>query len=543
MQAFARGFVPVQDTPLLAEAIVTDASIKRAKGDEAWGSVFLLEVPRDASMNEALRVSQPLLLTDVMACWAPSVDAALDIEARMETFDDTVPAALEIKTDPSLFSEGGGLAEEQPGLAFSLGDSPMQDEGNQGADEIPSIDSTALEKLAGAIASIGSLARRGSAPITTACELLSLPEHADASRSSDALTRFAHHAYRAVHPGQAESGDERIYITAATMLHEVSTKDGIDPISFVEQLLAIDSQQGHQGAEVEAFLDTLRKVLDNRIELSDSKIDDTGGVGQRALMIFLLAPRAEQLQRWVGARPVGKGVAILASILSGLYCGLGGISREAKGPTRSAFLGAITAARFVVEGKALQVHSTRRWDEAGNQVERVGLAGFDFIERTLPASGAYAELLQGLRAKRVLTGLDPNTGVAKASLGADGVVASAQVDEAKFRLPHGTVARLALKAKLQKRGQPPRELLASLLDRSLRPVVPSVDPATGEILLEVEVDLGGDPSLALSALQGAMKSLGLVPVVDPELVPAEKPKRASRKPKAAATDEYGGQEG
>jgi hypothetical protein len=417
------------------------------------------------------------------------------------------------------------------GLTFGSSDIAASSAVNANTIEKLSIDPVSLEKLAGAISSIGSYARRNAPPIAQTCNLLSLPEDSNAFHASDAIHRLALHAYRVVRPGQNESSDERIYVAAATMLRQVSTKDGIDPINFVERLLANDSQLSTQGAEAEVFLETLRKVLDNRIELSNSKIDDTGMIGQRALMIFLLAPRAEQLERWISARPVGQSVEILARILSGLYCGLGGISRESKAVTNGAFLGSIAAARLAIVGVSLQVHSFQSWDENATLIERISLAGFDFFERISPASRLYVELLHELRVNGIFEGVDSSSGVAKASLGDKYVVVLVQIGEARFHLPVTPIIRLTLKTKTKKRGQIARELLLGLLDRSLWPVVPSVDSITGDIILEVEVVPGNDITKGLAAVYSAANSLDLVTMEESKV----KPKKSAKKAQDTAT--------
>ena len=157
MLAFARGYVPHQDVPLMPQAKVTEAAIAQASGGIDWGAVFLLELPSAASESEANFVEQPLLLADVIACWAPSEDAALDIEARMDTFDDTVPTALEIKADPSLFPGDHDALPGQPPLGLPEQEGLQLDTDATIASCQPSLDSDALEKVAGGLSTIGAL--------------------------------------------------------------------------------------------------------------------------------------------------------------------------------------------------------------------------------------------------------------------------------------------------------------------------------------------------------------------------------------------------
>jgi hypothetical protein len=511
MLALARGFVA---EPSQAHARTSVEVVKAAMGESTWGNVFLLEVN---PAHKELAAGKPLLLADVLTAWAPSEDALDDVQARLETFDDTVSEAIGFKSDASLFP---GEAEQAPLLVDANKAVPPAGGRRKQRDVV-------LEKTAGALVMARAQASHADWTLAELAELLYQKHRGKASGS---IVAFTENAYRLVRPKHAESEDERIFVAAAEGLERMLPADGLDTLAFVEGLT---TASGNSSAEAAAFLDTLKKILDNRIELSDSKVDDAGGVGQRALLVFLLAPKPEQLVRWLGARPVGRGVSMLASILSGLYCGLGGISRDAKGPGREAFLGAVAAAKAVVDESSAEIEVVAGWDESGNRVERLMASGFEFAKRVVPASGEVSGLLQTLRGRGLTVGVDSHTGVVRVPLGPNGVFASVTFQLAVFRFFATKVLQIAVSGRQAKKGAFTREFLEALLQSALHPIMPSIDATSGTVVLRLEVDRRDDLAEGLALMAKAVESLGLQPVGDRGLKAVAK-KGANRVKKASA---------
>jgi hypothetical protein len=293
MDAFARGFVFLNGKQLQAQSIVTSEALSRAMGGEAWGSVVLLEMRAspDYDRSADIVVQQPLLLTDCIACWAPSEDVAGEIEARLQTFDDTMPTALELKVNQSLFP--GPVNDLLPvnqgteSLALPFADPlPVVSRGEAVANAAGGVDtgentlfSSTLEKTAGAIALARWRCVQQRRPAEFVRDLIAV------EGPGSGLDRFARHVYATVRATEAITDDCRIFASAASMLQGITPKDGFEPVRFARDL---DGQMQADGSglptpsDLKAFVETIQKVIDNRIELSESKIDDSGRIGQRA---------------------------------------------------------------------------------------------------------------------------------------------------------------------------------------------------------------------------------------------------------------------
>lgn len=526
MEAFARGFLYTDGEPFVAEAIATQEALERAMGTETWGSVVLVEIPQTMARRRAgFIVSQPLLLVDCIAVWAPSDSALAEIDARLQTFDDTVPTALELRVGESLFpaQEHDSVAKQQDNDSLSLpfGDSAPAVEGNKAVDddaidtEVASVDATNLEKVAGAVALLRWRLLQLATPIEVVSGLFSIRS------AGQGLAGFAQHVHSSLADRDASKDDNRIFAAAALMLKGLSPKQGIDPMRFARDLEDRLKAEGDEGAAVtdmEVFVETIQKVIDNRIELSESKIDDRGRIGQRALMLFLLAPRSEELQRWIGARrEVGRNVSLLASVLSGMYCGLGGIPREIKGQSRSQFLAISAAGRAIASGDSPSVEVSRRWDDSAALQETLVVSEHVLVDRVEPPSPVLVEFLSRIRHSGRRAEVEPESGEVTVEFDSQqqSLMAEARIGASAYRLPASETLLLTFKGRPSKRGQLPRKLLETLLDGCIRPVVARIS-LPSVIELDVEVDLSADAGLGLEALAAAVRDLQLVPLKSPK---------------------------
>lgn len=495
MDACARGFISPRPEGLRAEALTTPEMIARARAGADWGDVVLLEVTHPRQEKASFDLTQPLLLTEVIGCWTRSADVAIEIEVRLGTFDDTVPGLVKVEADQSLFPNPEAIAAQD---LLPLSSHPDDVESGAAIGVITQCDSVALEKVAGGLAMLRARARAGGLSIRTLEQLLS-ESHIEASKIG-CVASLALQAYRLMRPSQIGSSDEQVFVKAAAALKDLRPREGLDPVAFIELL--------GEGEDLAAFLDTLRKVLDSRIELSDSKLDDSGMVGQRALLLFLLAPRAEDLERWLRARPTGPIVAALANLLSGVYCGLGGISRELKGPDPDSMLAVVQAASSLLDGTSTQASLSRTWDARAAVRECIMIGGRELLSIIQEPPEVMSLLIGAAQYAGLTTRVHRDTGKCVAVVGESAMLVELDITTSMLRVPAGQVARLTYRGRSTKRGQPSREVLATLMDRSLRPVVATVD-ASGSVLLEVEMDSPSSISEGISELIRAAGSAGL----------------------------------
>ncbi|MCI1130332.1 hypothetical protein MOQ11_00365 [Stenotrophomonas maltophilia] len=496
MDAFALGFIAPRSGGLEGESVVTPAAVVNAKGGLAWGDVVLLEVAPPSQGGAVIALSQPLLLADVIGCWTRTADVAIEIDARIETFDDTVPGMVKIAADPVLFPPQ--VVASQDALPLGLDVGSLQPDAPTVADNRR--DAIALEKIAGALSMLRSRAKTGALDFDLLEHLLAMSSSEERARDS-AVLRLASHVYRILRPGQIETGDERMFVQAAVGLRDAFPKQGLDPVAFVESL---GDSEG-----TAPFLETLRKVLDNRIELSDSRLDDSGMVGQRALLVFLLAPRADELERWLRARPVGPVVAALASMLSGIYCGLGSISREVKGPTPDAMLAVVQAASSILDVLPPQVRVVRAWDANAAVRECIVIEDRELLVQTKQPPKLMTLLLAAASDAGLEALVDHETGRCFVLVDQSATLIDLEIAISDFRVSSDQVARLVFRGRGPRRGLPSKEMLTALLDESLRPVVCTVD-TSGSILLAVELDNPTSLSKGITELMRVAGSLGLI---------------------------------
>ena len=520
MEAFARGFLATDNSHevFVAECRVSHEALSNAREGLSWGEVVLVEVEIQGHAHEGGRANfcQPILLSDCLACWLRSRDAVVELEARLETFDDTVANALELKVDPTLFPENdkvGGADAEKTLSLFSEGVGAVnaaagEELATRTEREVRYVEASSLNKLSGAVSLLSWQIIRIGRPLELLRQLLDV----SVGQESGAV-RFASQIYSVLRPQEINSEDCRIFLAAASMLGDLDPRKGFDVDHFISEVSRRLVTEVDGSPEIKIFSETVQKVLDNRIELSSSKIDDSGRIAQRALMIFLLAPGPEQMMRWISARPdVGESVSILAFVLSGLYCGLGGIPASTKAISRQAFLGSTVVGWNIAVGGVVPVHVHREWGPLAEEHEQLVVSGLTLADIVKPASRSLTEVFGRLKERGYETEVNPSNGCINVSFDVKGEASKllVHVGPSAFRVPPDDVVRLTYRTRQARKGALQRQLLEKILSGVTYPVIASIGESSGVVGLTLELGLDLDLDLGRKVLADAAQELELV---------------------------------
>lgn len=493
MLAFARGFLELKADVVPSER-VTWAQVSSARVGRSWGEVLLVElIARPEKRSERLSGSC-VFFEDIAEAWAMSEDVVDDLLARIETFGDTVPGLVGISADASLFPSSELAIHSDMDLLVTARDHHEASSSAQ-----------ILDRLAGAYALVRMRYATSESLVADFSSVLLWGSESGAC-AGKGLSAFASHIYRAALGSDCCTEDLRIFVAAAEQASSLASAQGLDAVSFVEKI-SLDCDALPLG--VAPLLNFLKKVLNNEIEILDSMVDDTGGIGQRALLIFLLAPSPEKLNRWLAAREVGFGVGVLASVLSGLYFGIGGLSRDIKGTARDGIVGLVTAARVAIENKACEILAERHWKGDGTftQLVRVG----DHV--VMSANGADAEVRLTIE---VFAGIDipvlvDQAGEMSIELIENGLRSTVRYSESSLVDGIGRVIQLLVRGRLAKKGPLTREFMERLLDGSMHPVIASTGATKGVVALKLEISESGSLRAGISQLAAAASGLHLLP--------------------------------
>ncbi|HBN9875278.1 TPA: hypothetical protein L3958_001178 [Pseudomonas aeruginosa] len=520
MEAFARGFLATDNSHevFVAECRVSREALSNAREGLSWGEVVLVEVNIQDHAHQGGRAHfcQPILLRDCMACWLRSRDAVVELEARLETFDDTVANALELKVDPALFPENGNAEDADAEKTLSLFSEGVRtvDEivgeelATRAEGEVRYVEASTLNKLSGAVSLLSWQIIRIGRPLELLRQLLDVPVGQESG-----VVRFASQIYSVLRPQEINSEDYRIFVAAASMLGELDSRKGFDVDHFISEVSRRLVTEVDGPPEIKIFAETIQKVLDNRIELTSSKIDDSGRIAQRALMIFLLAPDPEQMMRWISARPdVGESVSILAFMLSGLYYGLGGIPSSTKAISRQAFLGATVVGWSIAVGGVVPVHVHREWGPFAEEHEQLVVSGLILADIVKQASRSLTEVLGRLKERGYEAEINPSDGCINVSFEVKGDASKLiiHVGPSAFRVPPDDVVRLTYRTRQARKGALQRQLLEKILSGVTYPVIASTGESPGVVGLTLELGLDLDVDLGRKVLADAAQKLELV---------------------------------
>lgn len=522
-EALATGVVPIAEAKASTLSSVDQRLLHKEAHGFDYGVVGLLE------LAGAPTATGYTLLARCNAFWLRGEAERLELEGKLELFQDTVPDALPIRVDAGLFDAPvASLGVSNGELELSVNAAGLETPEPQSGQRKPRIVS-----LSGAI----SMARHRCLQLAIGVEYLPelfrvegiLPAHGRWGASFAGGVMGA--LLRSVAPAAHATKEEMLVIgEAAEMLSAMDPSLGIELSEFGSRLL--DRCNGTEGASQAAakFRETIARISDNQLELTTARIDDSGQIGLRALMVFLLAPEPDLLLRWLAARPdVGAGVSILASVFSGLYSGMAGVPRRVKAPSGPTFLATSLLAQSLLEGgDALSME--HGWSQDCEERRTIKFNGLVFAESVKKPAAIVTVLLAAVRAGGGSAMVDSDTGAIVLGLeGATGLLTAKVVVGASRWVGAGPVAELSIALRRPGRGAHPREFLERLLSRGIAPVAASLGDGPGEVELSTMVLLVGDdfiPAIrqALETLHLRAMDLGLVP---PSQAPARK--RAARK--------------
>lgn len=535
-EALATGFVQLRGRrPMHLGEVSHDILTARAHGFD-YGLVGLLELIDEKAAMKFAASRKYVLLSECIGIWVATEDDVVELDARVKTFGDTVPDALEFRHDVGLF------ASVQAGTSASI-ESPEQelplDGGAEGSEltytespEEGELQPLRAEKVAGAI----SMLRYRALGISNGLDRLSKalgPMANDRGAGSSSFEWLVASSLGEPNPN-GDQLDARVVGAAAEMLVTLDSRNGLSPLDFATRLQATLSggEQGNAMAEAtEKLKDIVRRVAANELELTTANIQDGGKVGLRALVVFLLAPEPERLLKWLAARPaVGDGVSLVASFLSGLFSGQGKLPATVKGPGRNAFLAPVLLGHQWVEGKP-DLAMDSLWESDGSRVQRIMVGSMELARAVEPPAETTRMFLELAQREELTAMVDAATGAI--SLRVEGMQTtdiSVDIGPSHWLPFAGEVATMGVLAKGKGRGQLPKSAVELLLHDAMPPVWASLGEATGQVVLRVEAGIKGDAALqrAIDCLISRMEMSGLVvwPVKKP---PAKRSKEKAKK--------------
>lgn len=515
LESLAVGIVRLNGRRPAPIASIGEADLSSDSHGFPYGIVGLLEVFEESDQVKRWSRDGYLLLSDCKALWLRSKEEVDDLEVLISSFGDTVPSALMIDVDGSLFQRS---AEEVAGELF--GGYPVstnsEEEGAFGIGV--GADRALIERLSGAVSLLRRRVQERGLPLASLGEMFSTDD-ATAVEIGSPVHRLADRVLRVAKPGGAPDEDARILAMLAEKLASMDFAEGIVPdevLREIHQSVASTDPGEQMLAAIESLQNTMRKVAGNQLVLSGAKIDDSGQVGLRGIMVFFLAPSPIFLSRWLTARPeVGNGVALVASLLVGLFAGHGRIPAAEKGPGKDAFLSSVRIAADLAEQGASIVIS-RRWGNDGSRSERIEVDGAEFAAVSEPAREEVQRFIQAANQAGAQPKVDHASGAltVRGSLREQEFVIGAEIGKSNWRLaPASDVAVLQASVRLPGRGPIPKVVLERLLSPTMRPIWATLG-GTGRAMtvsIEAAFDEAEELRSAIVRLSDAIGALGLEP--------------------------------
>lgn len=501
----------------------------------AYGLVGLLELSTEGDQVDRWTRDGYALLSDCKALWLRSKEELDELEGLIPSFGDTVSSALVIGVDGSLFqrSATAGVPRELFGGDPAATDSEEGQAAGKGAEASGAL----VERLAGAVSLLRRRVLERGMPLGSLGEMLST-DGATAVENGSPVHHLVDGVMRVAKPGGAPDEDARILAVLAEKLVSMDFSEGIVPdevLSEIHRSVASTESGGQLLAAIESLQATMRKVAGNQLALSGSKIDDSGQVGLRGIMVFLLAPSPTFLSRWLAARPeVGNGVAMVASLLVGLFAGHGRIPVAEKGPGKDAFLSSVRiAADLADRGASFSVSTS--WNDDGSRSERIEVGGAEFAAVVEPAREEVRRFIQAAQQAGAQPRVDPASGTltVQGSMDEKKFLIRAEIGKSKWRVASASeVAVLQASVSLPGRGPFPKAVLEDLLSPSMPPVWATLAGTARAMTLSIEVSHGETEEMrsAIARLTDAIRALELVP----EVVGEKESKKRTRRGRLAA---------
>ena len=539
-ESLSTGVVPLAGMEAAALGDVDGRLLERSAHGFDYGVVGLLELAGPPIARGYV------LAADCKAFWLRDQGEADELEAKLGLFGDTVPDAIPMKVDSQLFVVRESTPRTSNGELDLGGASPPSDAPKPVTDTSVEQVLATLESLAGATSMTRHRCLDRSLGIEVLAGLLtpdSTKHHGQGVAASFAMG-VMDGLLRSVAKEARASNDEFFVIAeAAELISGMSPRNGMEPIAFSRQLLERVAGAGGEGAAAIATKlgETIAKLSDNQLELTTSRIDDSGQIGLRSLMVFLLAPNPEQALRWVSARKdIGTGVSILTSMFSGLYAGLGSVPRQVKAPDKDVFLAATAYAQSLLDGSQV-VSVEHRWSQDGVEDHAMGVCGRPFAAVKTPPAPEVTSLLDAVRSAGLVANVNAETGVITVGRPGDDAGKSVVATAGTSRwLGTGPVALMSLNLRHAGKGQYPRDLLERLLASSLAPVWANLGESPSQVSLSTEVPLQNADSArgiseALTVLYSKAEDLNLGFLGQA----SGKRRAATKKPKAQQSDVAG----
>jgi hypothetical protein len=267
----------------------------------------------------------------------------------------------------------------------------------------------AIEKVSGVIAAVLASFRWGTATSTLVNALYAACV-ATAIKGSPAtlVGEFAGAVDIVV---SSNLGNDLVCI-AATILESPGSNAGFDVDTFLAELCTRARARGLDDEVVSKFGARAAAVLSGATELRDDAFTDAGGkVALRALLLFMLNPEVEALQK-IRTRMgnVGQGVFSLACALAGCHAGIARLGVSTKAPERAVFLGTTLLAWKICLKHPLVLERHSSWTLAGSYENVLSVSGLSLASIVLPAQRQLLFLQNALASMGIDSAFEIDTG-------------------------------------------------------------------------------------------------------------------------------------
>lgn len=390
--------------PFLAP--VPEEVLEGARQGLEYGCVVLVEIEAGRSGNEKNDDSLPIEAAPLHVYPLAWVKRAVfrsrlehdDFLARASTYDDVPVDVVEYCVDASLFGTSG-----------LLGADPAIRGATQGEVTGPS-KSIAIGKISGALAAVLAGNRWAGGPRTGhVAELQAAIEATAVDGRPDTFIKALAGAIDTL-PGAAQ-GTVLVGMGAA-VLSELGNGAGFD----VDRFLADTCGHGRLGGVDPEMLSKFEvradAVLSGIAELRDDAFADAEGkVALRALLLFMLNPDIEALQKVRNRMPdIGQGVFSLALALAGCKGGIASFSSSTKAPKPSVFFGTTLVAWQIFFRLPVGLKSIARWTPDGSYETSLLIDDLVLTNASLPTPVPLVELKFVLERTGILAAFDHATG-------------------------------------------------------------------------------------------------------------------------------------
>lgn len=454
--------------------------------------------------GDSTYVEAPLFLEDVRRCWVESADALDELEVQLESFEDTVPGGVLLAVDASLFAPD--LATPPPAEPLGEGDDGAQngawDPANadypEGRISLKEVEDSGhrtfiLGKIAGGLAFLRWRAM-GLDIATSDAEAVArcfVQNEAVAGANVPDLGKIGKQVYETLTGHQASNVDGELFSAACRTVATLSPKTGFEPIELAEDVRAACGGTGDFDDDLNKFVDTVRKVVGNLVEIRASPADDGRGTGRWAILAFLLAPNPDQTLRWIRSQRAGvsRNLSLLLCWLSGLYSGISGLSREVKCNHFSNVFSLVALARSTATGFPVAIENQKSWTDDASEVNAILVNGHPFYERASPPLGGVIFALKAARDAGMASRVDHATGQVFLSSSEDSGAIEGLLEArlSTVRLPADNVLVVYVHGRSSRQGGVTKGWLDEILRSSWAPVQIALLDSRGLVRLSVEV--------------------------------------------------------